>query len=220
MTLSVCDLCERGWDLLIKKWYWYNCVNYDHACFHAEFTSWPSQAGVLICSKWKLLSPPLESFTCLKPCWPSLSFLPFLLFGEKDGAKAEGRAGSQCQAGVLLLKSLADSKVVLRLGAGRQKSKCHPLAVERAKDLSPASGRRQGTVARFLILAGRLAGILPRQTSVVSARADLLPWVLFQIARLSASPTFGRWCAGRKERGNPYPFSQKACETSEPASRQ
>lgn len=121
----------------------------------------------------------------------------------------EGRAGSQCQAGVLPLKSPADSKVMPQLGAGRQKSKCHPLAAERAKDLSPASDRRQGTVAYFLILAGRLAGILPRQTSVVSAWADLLLWVLFQIARLGASPAFGRWCAGGRERGNPYPFLRR-----------
>lgn len=111
--------------------------------------------------------------------------------------------------GVLLLKSLADSKVVSCLGAGTRKSKCHPLAAERAKDLSPASDRRQGTVAHFLILAGRLAGILPRQTSVVSARADLLPRILFQIAWLSASPAFRRWCAGGRERGNPYPFLRR-----------
>lgn len=152
---------------------------------------------------------PLESFTHSKPCWPSLSFFPFLLPGEKDGAEVEGRAGSRCQAGVLLPKRPADNKVLLRLGAGGQKSKCHPLAVERPKDLSPASDRRQGTVAHFLILAGRLAGILPRQTSAVSARADLLLQVLFQIARLDASLTFGRWCAGRRKRGNLYPFLRR-----------
>ena len=160
--------------------------------------------------RWtKIVVPSPESFARFKPCQPSLSFLPFLLFGEKDGAEAEGTAGSQCQTGVLLLKSPADSKVAPRLGAGRHKSKCHPLAVERAEDLSPASDRRQGTVARFLILAGRLAGILPRQTNVVSARADLLPRVLFQIARLGASPAFGRWCASGRERGNPYPFLRR-----------
>lgn len=86
--------------------------------------------------------------------------------------------------------------------------------------MSPASDRRQGTVAHFLILAGRLAGILPRQTSLASAQADLLPWVLFQAARLGAFrlPGGGVLVGGRGE--TPTLVSPEAPDTSKPALRQ
>lgn len=183
-------------------WYWYNCVNYEPACLHTEFTSWPSQAEVLICGLWKLFHP-LQK---VLPIWghadPRSAFSRFCCLGGGQSRQPMPGRG-------LLPKSAADSKVASRLGAGRQKSKCHPLAAERAEDLSPASDRCQGTVDCFLILVGRLAGILPRQTSVVSSWADLLPRVLFQVARLGASLAFGSWCAGGRERGNPYPFLRR-----------
>lgn len=125
-----------------------------------------------------------------------LGFLLLVLFCGEDSDGAQSR-GSWWQAGVLPPKSPADSKVLPWLGAGRQQSKCHPLAAERAKDLSPASGRCQGTVACFLILAGRLAGISPRQTSLVPAQPDLLPWLLFQAA--SRLPGGGVLVGGRGE---------------------
>lgn len=153
---------------------------------------------------------------------PWLWCLLFLLLGSKSpfGAKVdEYWAFVGVAAGwELLLPGSSATKVAPLFGTGRQRPKCHPLAAEIAKDLSPASDRSQGTVACVLILVGALARMLPRQTSAVPAHPNLLLPVLVQVTQLNLSSVFRKWCAGGR-RETPT-FFQKAYEASEDISKQ
>lgn len=153
---------------------------------------------------------------------PLLWFLLFLLLGSRSpfGAKVDEYWAfvGVATGWELLLPGSSATKVALLFGTGRQRPKCHPLAAEIAKDLSPASDRSQGAVACVLILVGALAGMLPRQTSTVPAQPNLLLPVLVQVTQLNLSSVFRKWCAGGR-RETPA-FFQQACEVSEGISRQ